>query len=244
MTLRIQLPRPVTSCHQIEITSECNLRCPYCTHPNLGRPKMHMTWVTFERALEHVRYYVTKGTQNELNLQGIGEPTLHPDLVKLCAAGRQVVPPDKGIVHITTNGILFTEELARELAKLMVGVYVSHHRPEKSGPAAQLARKYGILLGTSNDPAENAINWAGQVNWYVTAQPGRKCPWIRMGRAFVRADGKVSTCCYDAGRNDDGLIGDVTDAVGSWVTKPYSLCTGCEQEIDVAGWDQKMGAAT
>ena len=235
--IKLDLPRPVTALHQLELESRCNLRCVYCPSPNLGRPKQSMERATFLRALEWVKHFVREGTQRELNLAGIGESTLHPEFFDFIALAREAAGPHT-FVNFTTNGLLFTEELAKHCQAHGVSVFVSLHRPEKAGPAVNLARKYGVLAGVSNDPALAAINWAGQVDWEVTATPGvRGCPWIRQGRAMAMADGRVTTCCYDA--TGAGVIGHVNDPIGSLKTKPYSLCRTCEQEISVVGFDQR-----
>lgn len=267
-TISLKLPRPVTSYHQFEITSRCNLRCKYCPSSTImdgkpGRPAMDMTMETFLRALEHVKYHVGRKEQSELNLAGIGEPTLHPNLLEFLRLARLAAP---GVfLNFTTNGLLFTEELAKEMNSLNAYCFVSLHAPsnalpelpkekllqltakdsgstpffEKAGRAVEIARQYGVLLGTSQDPINASISWAGQVEWAVTAAPGRECPWIRKGRVMVRADGWVTKCCYDAGNSPDSIVGHVNDPVGSLVTQPYSLCKGCEQEIAVEGHQQR-----
>lgn len=81
-TLSIELPRPVTALHQIEITSVCNLRCKYCVHPTMSRAKAHMSMETFSSALRLVYHYKRYHGQHELNLCGIGESTVHPQFIE------------------------------------------------------------------------------------------------------------------------------------------------------------------
>jgi hypothetical protein len=228
-----------------------------------GRPAMDMTMETFLRALEHTKYHVARKEQSELNLAGIGEPTLHPLLIEFLRLARKAAP---GVfLNFTSNGLLFTEELAREMSDLNAYCFISLHSPalalpglseerltqltakdggrtpifEKTKRALDIAKKHGVLIGTSRDPLEASINWANQVSWGVTSAPDRECPWIRKGRVMVRADGFVTTCCYDAGNNPDSIVGHVNDEPGTLKTKPYSLCVGCEQEIGVLNFDQR-----
>lgn len=89
-------PQAVREIHQIEPTSRCNLKCKYCPQwPKLPRAKLDMTQETFEAALAMVEYFVGLGTQTELSLTGIGEPTLHPHFVDMMVRAREVIGPDR-----------------------------------------------------------------------------------------------------------------------------------------------------
>jgi hypothetical protein len=228
--------RPVTDIHQIEITSRCNLRCHYCPSPKLQRPKVDMTFEHFARAFEVIRYFSQQLTQGEVNLAGIGESTLHPEFITFLEYARQEFD---GKLLFATNGLLFSEDHAKLCADLRIDVYVSMHRPEKAGPAINLARKYGVLKGASSEPALAATNWAGQVNWEVTAPKGRPCTWIRSGKVMVMADGRVTTCSFDA--SGSGVVGHIEDDPATLYNGPYSLCSKCDHVIGVRGYDQETG---
>lgn len=233
--LHILLPRPIQAIHQIEITSRCNLKCSYCPSPNLGRPKMDMDLTTFFRALDWVKHYVSIGQQDELNLAGIGESTIHPDFISFLAQARLVMG-DKKIIF-ATNGIQITDEQVREMAYYKPEVWVSLHQPKKAAEAVSLYRKYGLLKGVSIDPAVNANDWAGQVKWKTDDPGNMACQWLRSGKVMVMSDGRITTCCLDA--TGAGVIGHVDDAIGSLQSKPYSLCKTCHQEIAIVGYDQR-----
>lgn len=220
---------PVTRIHQIEITSRCDLRCRYCPSPHLGRPKMDMTEETWQATLRWVRYFHDlNGGTPELNLCGIGESTLHPDLPRYAMQARAVVGPDC-FLNFTSNGVSMTESLALALKPSGVKIGISLHRPEKAGPAVQILKRHNMLFAVSVDPSMAAINWAGQVDWYVSAAPDRHCMWVKQGRLFVMADGRVSRCCLDA--TGKGVIGTVHDDVGGFKTSPYVLCRTCDQDV-------------
>jgi hypothetical protein len=87
-----------------------------------------------------------------------------------------------------------------------------------------------LLAGVSADPTLSAINWAGQVDWYVTAAP-KKCAWVVSGWAFVMADGRVSKCCLDA--TGEGVFGHIDDDLTKFETSPYTLCRTCDQDVGV-----------
>lgn len=216
------MPR-VRSIHQIEITSRCNLACVYCTNRSLKRPKMDILPDVFIRALEWAQYFAKAGTQTELNLAGIGESTLHPKFVELVALARSYMGPGVRLT-MATNGILMTPELAKAIAPYKPEVWVSLHRPEKAGPAVEALKSAGILSGISIDPSVASIDWAGQVDWAVTAAP-MMCQWIPKGRVMVMADGNVTACCLDADRC--GVVGNVFEDISSLETEYFKLCETC-----------------
>ena len=218
----------ISAIHQIEMTSRCNLACRYCAHPSMQRDKIHMDGPTYRRALAVAASFVKRGTQFELNLAGIGESTMHPDFVRNVALAREAVGWQTRIV-LATNGLLLTDEMAREIAPYRPAVYVSLHRPERAGPAVEAARRHGILHGTSTDAATAAIDWAGQVKWHVSAPPDRVCQWLSMGRVAVLADGRVSRCCLDA--SGIGVLGTIWDDFDTMNTSPYPLCGSCDQAM-------------
>lgn len=224
--------------HQIEMTSHCNLRCRYCPSPKLGREKLHMDRETYLTALGWAGHFVAKGLQNELNLAGIGESTMHPDFIEFLALARKVVGDGCALV-LATNGLLVTPELAKEMARYKPMVWVSMHRPEKAGPAIEALRAAGILNGVSADPSVASINWAGQVDWHVSAAP-RNCDWIAGGRAFVLADGRVSRCCLDA--TGKGVFAHVRDNLAEMRTSPWELCRTCDQNLNIPGYNQREAA--
>ena len=241
--ISLSLPRPVTSLHQIEITSKCSLSCSYCIWPKLGRAKHDMTMETYVEVLRHVDFFVNQElSQGEVNLAGIGESTLHPNFVEMVKKARHLIGRST-FLTFATNGTEWDEDLAKALAPYMSqsegfqpGVFVSLHRPEKAKKAVDLCRKYGLLAGVSNDPALNTIDWAGQVPFTVTAPTDRPCPWIRQGRVIAFSSGKVGSCCMDGGENS--VIGHVNDPVGTWKTQPWSLCESCDQQVGVKGYNQ------
>lgn len=234
----------VQSLHQIEITSRCNLRCKYCPHPHMTRPKVDMNMETFERCLHWVRRFVKEGTQGpELNLAGIGESTLHPEFEDMVRLARLAVQ-DKVRLILATNGIEIVKRpaLAEVLSRYDVYTWVSLHRPEKGGPAVEILKEAGVLKGVSADPSLASINWAGQVEWFVsTPTAGEPCMWLRDGKVMVMADGRVTRCCLDA--EGEGVIGDVHEiCLTEKEVSPYSLCDGCH--LDASCYEAQDGLAT
>lgn len=251
--IHTKLPRRVRALHQIEITSRCNLRCVYCPSPKLGRPKVDMDRHVFAQALRHAAHHVEHDGQNELNLAGIGESTIHPDFVYYVGLARAAVGDDVKLIF-ATNGVLpktwapeledYSERarlLALALSPFRPEIWVSLHRPELAALAARAYQDMGLLGGVSVDPSINSMDWAGQVKWPVRQVAAEMpCQWLREGKAFALADGRVSTCCYDA--TGEGVIGLVSMTPGTIETSPWKLCKSCDQTIGVAGYDQRGGS--
>ena len=209
--------------HQIEMTSRCNLRCRYCAHPTMSRPKIDMTEELYTKALVWARKFVFAGYQKELNIAGIGESTIHPDFVRFMHLAREIVGNDVQIT-LTTNGVAVSDDLVRGIVGMRPTVFVSLHRPERAGPAIEIFKKYGILHGASADPSLAATDWAGQVKWHnsATAQP---CVWIAEGKVMAMADGRITRCSLDA--HAAGVCGTLDDDLTQIGIAPYSLCAKC-----------------
>src|SRR6185503_16391807 len=191
--------------HQIEMTSHCNLRCRYCPSRELPRPKLHMSYEHFIEACTWVKRFNDRGDQQELNLAGIGESTMHPQFVDMVHYARNFIGWNIKLVF-ATNGLLMTDELARAIKNAQPVIYVSAHRPEKAGLAVEILKRHDLLGGVSFDPTVAATDWAGQVKWFRSVPVRRQCQWVRNGKAFMLADGRISRCAYDA--TGEGVIGD------------------------------------
>lgn len=246
IVLRQPFPRPVTSLHQIEISSFCSLRCPYCVSPNLERTKLDMSLEHFQAALDHASYYVAQGTQAELNVAGIGESTEHPHFIEFLKLAREAVGWNANIIF-ATNGLSISteksrglggEELIRAMLPYKPSVFVSIHEPRHARIAIELYEKHGLLKGVSQDPVLNSMDWGGKVEQHgIKQRYVQPCTWIRQGWTMAMADGRVTACCFDG--SGEGVVGHVKDPIGSLKTKPWSLCSTCHQEIAVEGYAQR-----
>lgn len=221
---------PIRRLHQIEMTSHCNLKCRYCTNPKLQRPKVHMDQATFDKALEWALYFIEEHGQDEVNLAGIGESTMHPQFLNYLYQARETLGPDVKLV-LATNGVLMTDALAQAMVGARPTVFVSLHQPVKAGPAVECLRRVNLLAGVSNDPSIAATNWAGQVKWHNSAGPHRQCPWVLGGKVMVMADGRITRCSIDA--SGIGVLGDIGDDLREIQTSPYALCRTCDQDVGV-----------
>ena len=110
-----------------------------------------MSVEVWRAALEHVRWASRSGFQDELNLAGIGNAAPQTMLV------------------LATNGIGVERRFAEACRMASVNVWVSLHRPEHAQEAVEGYKSAGVLRGISVDGAVASMNWAGQVDWPVTA---------------------------------------------------------------------------
>lgn len=218
----------ITRIHQIELTSRCNLTCKYCVHPNMKRTKEDMTWSLLTKAVETAKYCVDHYGQQEINLAGIGESTMHPDFIEMLYYVRDELG-DKVKIVLATNGVSLTEAMAKALGNVGAWVWVSAHRPEKAGPAVELLKKYGVLKGISADPTVAAIDWAGQVKWHTSTNVNEQCPWLTYGTVMVASDGKLLTCCLDG--DGIGVVGTVYDDFKQLEVASYELCSKCHLKV-------------
>jgi hypothetical protein len=222
---------PVRAVHQIEITSRCNLRCSYCASPYLARPKVDMTPEHFARALDLALECRDEHGQRSLNLAGIGESTIHPRFVEYVAMAREALGEGFDLVF-ATNGVAVDEAMVRALLPLRPRVFVSLHRPERAKVAYDLFMDCGLLAGYSNDAVLSSTDWAGQVAWRVTAQNRfgrRECDWVKSGWVMAMADGRLTTCSFDA--SGVGVVGHVDQPLEELYVSPYELCHGCDQAV-------------
>ena len=222
-------PRALREIRNIEVSSRCNLACRYCIHPTMPRPKVDIADDVWAAALDHVRYYVARGTQGELNLNLTGESTLHPRFAELCLEARAVLGPQREL-QFTTNGKGITDALVKALVPAWPRVCVTAHHAHLAGPAAALFRKYGLLRSVSNDPVTSAQTWAGQVDWFDSPRAVRQvCPMLAFGYGTIQADGMFVVCCMD-GANETAF-GTVFDPPGSLGApmRPWRLCPSCWQ---------------
>ncbi len=219
----------ITTINTIETSSICDNRCDYCPAKDQSkhRPVGFMSMNTFEAALEWVRIFAERGTQRELNLFGVGEPTLHPEIVEMVRMARKVLP-GKLPVHLNTNGNRFTEELAWKLKDAGISeIDVTAHNARATAGTVRILKAVGIPGRISFDPILQPNNWAGQVDWFhpLYSYP---CPWLHRGQVMVMSDGRITRCCIDAFAR--GILGHVLiDNLDLLEVTPFSLCEDCHQ---------------
>lgn len=114
------------------IIDKCNLKCAHCNHfcslvPNSNKPKS-IEQITADLSL----LSKFKNDLGTLALLG-GEPTLHPELSKICRIARQIFPYNN--ISITTNGTTadiiykWKDAIEENNIQLVVSVYPITNNP-------------------------------------------------------------------------------------------------------------------
>jgi sulfatase maturation enzyme AslB (radical SAM superfamily) len=62
--------------YQVELTAFCDMKCEYCPHPDMRRPKGHMSAETLAKCIEQNK----RRRLTNLVLHHFGEPLMHPEL--------------------------------------------------------------------------------------------------------------------------------------------------------------------
>lgn len=100
-------PWPQNALVTMEVCGYCNMRCPMCSHPNLSRPKGFMEWELFAKVVNDA----AENGDRIVTLHFFGEPLMWPHIVE----GVKLLSSKNLFPCISTNGILFKPELARQL---------------------------------------------------------------------------------------------------------------------------------
>lgn len=214
----------------IETSAKCNLSCQYCMSPiqmkwrDVGLMSMH----TFEATMDIVKKLVKKGTQREINLFGVGEPLLNEHIIDMLKMAKRISPIWP--VHLNTNGIFFTEEIAKKLKDAgLDGIDITGHNHKATATSIKICKKMQLKYNVTYDFAIAPNNWAGQVDWFEPDYT-YPCPWVARGQAFVMWDGAIVNCCFDAKKMN--VLGNVYDTpIDAINIKPFELCGKCHQKI-------------
>ncbi len=110
----------------VEITTRCNLQCPFCPSKDLNRPRSHMSLETARAVFSRIGEYVGERdsasdgyvqVNRMVFLHVMGEPLVHPHLVELAHLAREA-----GLVPaVFTNVTLLDSRNARRLLDSNLG---------------------------------------------------------------------------------------------------------------------------
>jgi hypothetical protein len=229
--------RKISCIKNLEVSSVCNLACPYCPCSGQGEHRQVglMEWPVFEKALEWLRVFVANGTQQELNLFGVGEPFLHPRYVEMVRRCREIMPRYLSL-RLNTNGLLAEEDLIRDIIDAGAdAIDLTDHEALASTKALRIFRKLGPLyphvkFGYSRDGVINPNNWGGLIDWVPTVDhPRYPCPWLTWGQVMVMSNGDVTRCCQDA--HARGVLGTVFDDLAMIDHTPFIQCRTCHEDL-------------
>ena len=94
----------------LEATSVCNLKCPFCVQTHSEFQKGFMKWELYKKAIDEAAANGCFGVK--YHTIGRGEPLLHKQLPEMIAYAKKKKMID---VYTNTNATLLTEELSKKL---------------------------------------------------------------------------------------------------------------------------------
>ena len=221
--------------HQIEVSSICNLKCPYCLHSteNFKRPKVFMNDETLINTLELLERFIWDHPEKQdINLSGVGETFAHPKIAKIINGVRNIIGPKRRII-IPTNALLLDEDILNQIEKANPRIYVSLHKPDAQKYIIERIASHGLLEGTTNDPVDNPNDWARQVN-HTKPRYTFYCPWKTHGMGFITANGDILQCYLD-GDNSSKMTNVNLYRAENYnpellEVKSFKLCSTCYQK--------------
>ncbi len=228
----------IQTINSIELSSLCNSNCRYCPAKDQGKHRDvgFMSWRVFKKTIEWVNVLCSRDTQLEVNLFGVGESTMHPSFVAMVKYAREKIP-FRLLLHLNTNGILMTKELAIELKDAGVNhIDITGHNHYHTAKTIRIFREVGIAGNLTYDFVTRPHNWAGQCDWFeidkTVYDPG-ECPWLKYGQVMVMSDGHITPCCIDA--FGAGVFGHVNEDVTKLEVLPFELCEKCHHTKPIRG---------
>lgn len=218
----------ISTINTIEVSALCDNTCAYCPAPVQARWRRvgNMAMGVFQTTLNWVEYFSKQGTQLELNLHGIGEPTLNPNLVEMIRLARAAT---SGRINFNTNGNSMTPALAAACKDAgIASINVTGHKAESTMRAVKAIKGAGVECHVNQDFAVNPNNWGGQVEWTEGVDYKLWCHWLARGQVMVTWDGKVTPCCLDA--KGEGVFATVNDDLPSLEVPAFGLCETCHHD--------------
>jgi len=93
---------------ELHLTDRCNSRCRFCNQTAGHQPNFEMSYANLERLTGEMKEAGLRG----IRLSGGGEPTAHPEFLKIIKFFRG---QDVQLFHIDTNGLLLREKVREQL---------------------------------------------------------------------------------------------------------------------------------
>jgi organic radical activating enzyme len=220
----------IQTINTVETSAICDNNCPYCPAPEQDkyRDTGFMSPEIFQLVLDNIKKLCDNGTQQEVNLFGIGEPLLNPNIIKFVEMARNQIPM-RIPLHLNTNGNILTEEIARAIKDAgITHMTITDHDAYSTVKAIRIMQKVGIPTNVTRDPILKPNNWAGQVDWFKPDYT-YDCQWLGKGQVAVQWDGKISTCCIDS--RSQGIVGHISEDISKMELRPHNLCIKCHHIV-------------
>ena len=187
----------------VEITTECNYRCPFCPQSSFKREARYLTIEAFKYLIEELKKInFDRSIVPYVN----NEPFLHPELMEFCRIISKELP--RAQTTLESNGSLITEEHIRSLSSLSntIVLKVNDYTPEHAiaekikGWFAQSGHKDNIELHINLRSSQEKIsNRAGNQPGCTSCLDDYQdiaCTWPFVS-LFLDADLRAFLCCSD-----------------------------------------------
>lgn len=216
----------------IELTNWCNAKCSFCPYPTPAhtREKGWMTRTTLMKIIEYA------DPPLEINLSGLGEPTLHRDLVEYV----HILTMSGLRVQMNTNGQQLTQRMYDQLAQVGLDriVLTSDYFPWDKGRLKtqdQLPITFFTITRDPDHPELGQVrkpldDWGKQIG--NVDRPKVRCSFLHDDFVQICWDGTVQRCCCDF--NAEHTLGNVFDDTfhqryerGEFTSVEIPLCGPC-----------------
>lgn len=218
----------------IELTNWCNAKCSFCPYPTPAhtRQRGFMDLGTLDKIIELATE--PKG----INLSGLGEPTLHKQLVPFT----RVLVESGFRVQMNTNGKRLDQRMYDQLveAGLCRIVLTSDYFPWDKGRLSVVEALPITFFTITREPDHPEMgqtrkpldDWAGQVGNARHGEKKLRCSFLHDDFVQITWDGRVQRCCADF--NTNHMLGSIHDnefvtrlQAGHYAGIGIPLCEGC-----------------
>lgn len=197
---------------QIQTTTKCTRRCPWCPNYKLGEHEMDTE--VLSQILDKL---VAVGYQGRLHPYLMAEPLTDERLPWIIASIRMRFP--ENVIFIYTNGDLLDERKVDQLWENgLSGMCVTLYDNVHVGKIMKLVQKYPSFIHLEYGVPE-PYNRAGHVEVHCS-RPKKVCEWV-FTKAYVNWKGEMILCCSDY--EFEVVIGDLKEEnfLGVWDCHHY-----------------------
>lgn len=191
--------KKVLGLYQVELTSFCNMQCPFCPHPFMKRAKGHMSAETLARCIDHAR----RGGLSRLVVHHFGEPLMHPQLKErleqIAAGGLEI--------QFSSNGLLLEENLDLLLSipnKIRIALSVNQWFDQEPGLYFKALKEWQDRTQGTNITFVKAFNARETHHYFHKWAHGEdkrwdyhQCFFLKDNWGVVLWNGVIATCCVD-----------------------------------------------
>ena len=214
----------------VEITTDCNYKCPFCAQAKHKRESKYITNRDYDLLIEKLR---TVGFSSSLVLYVDCEPFMHPELMSFCEKASRLLP--KADVGLQSNGDLIQKSHMDYLASLERPplLLIDDYTPgqtitEKIKPWLEFykgrpfEKRVMFFKRSWNEKLSNFAGNARGCNSNISDYNDIICTWP-FNSMFLDADLNAFLCCFDY--NHEVVLGSLKkqSLMEIWTSEPYKM---------------------